>query len=114
MALMYAMSCIPNSVKLSRELKSLRDNFINVAEAGPSGIKSKAAGFGERDIKMLDYDGKLEQIIDQRDKYLKQNNGVAMGGWIAFKRVGEQGYRAITSKIVVCYNPFRKIKKYGE
>jgi len=95
---LYAGTCLYKTKSLNRELEPLAKEFETIAMQGP------------KDTSNFSYDGKLTEIINERDAFVKScGKGCYPGKWIV-KPSGRE-LVAYTADASVT-NPFIKIPKY--
>lgn len=107
----YVLACVPNSIKVSKELKTLSEEFINTAKYSDS--KRVNAEFYDPKLetaRLIDYNGKLDKIIEKRNDYLRSNHASLFDSWRASCDNNGKYARAPTNAF--CHNPFIKIKPY--
>lgn len=102
--LAYAAGCTIKTTQLNRELSPLMNKFESIAKSGDYELNT---GKGK-----LDYRGKLTEIINERDAYLKTcgKSCSLRGKWTV--SIPEKGKPLITVNEASCYNPFANIPKY--
>ncbi len=103
---LFVLVCLPNSVKLYKKLDPIRQVFVKEALSGGYSIKVIDTSDGVH--RLLDYGGRLDRILDDRDKVLRENCGILLGGWRAVMGT----YSVLDAQVrspVFCYNPFHKI-----
>lgn len=98
----YFVSCVKNSIELNKILDPLKIEFICEAERGPESITEC-----DPEYRCLDYGGRLDNILIRRDKILKENYGITLGGW--WVHMGGWGFTETIVSWAFCYNPFQKI-----
>ncbi|MEM3405378.1 MAG: hypothetical protein QW117_00155 [Candidatus Pacearchaeota archaeon] len=99
---LYIGGCIYKTKQLNYQLKPLIEKFEKIAKEGPS----------KTDIGEISYDGKLKEIIMERDEYIKSLGWGCHGGkWIVVPY--DKGY-AFKMENASVINPFIKIKSLDE
>lgn len=95
----YVIACVPNSVKVTQELREsgLPEKFEQVALTTPYKVE---------DYKM-DYDGALDAVLAERKEFLDKHDAVNISQWSTTRRTINN--RVSTTVSAFCYNPFRKI-----
>lgn len=102
LAIVYLQACMSPSRELNELLQPLRDEFAHEAVLPPMSIVNRGSH------KELDYDGRLQAIIDARDSVLAENYGVSIGSWRAY---GTPPRIRVKTPTAFCYNPFHRVEK---
>lgn len=105
--ILYFVVCLPNSVRLYKKLDPLREEFIVTALSGYDSLWVVHTSEGPRVL--LDYGGRLDGILEKRDRVLKENCGILIGSWMAMMGTYSEVV-ALVNAPVFCFNPFHKVE----
>ncbi len=105
--LLYALTCIPNSIDLNKKLAPLKEKFIEHALTKDFKVIPK------RGYNSISYGGKLEEIIIKRNRILNRDYGFTLP-WLVSGDYSTGPFTPSVNPIsklpVLCYNPFHTIE----
>jgi len=100
-AAVYIGACVVHSYTVSSNLELLRGEFKRTTNESASILETRV-----RDSRVvLDYDGKLDDVIKKRNDYLKAEGCMMLSGrWYVTKNASAQ--KVTIDDRIVCYKPF--------
>jgi hypothetical protein len=110
----YLIALINGSVNLNNQLKPLEDRFNEVINHE---VPMEERVWDEEycgNITKLDYDGKLTEIVKERDEFIKYNGAFNELNWQVKQPFKDSPKHLSKSGYLIKWNPFSKIKSYEE
>ncbi|MEM4702916.1 MAG: hypothetical protein QXP53_00290 [Candidatus Pacearchaeota archaeon] len=99
---------IDTNIKLNKAIAPLREEFKKTALTAPYQVKTITSGLDERTI--LDYGGKLDEILKKRDEILKNRYAIPVG-WNVFGEYNNKILKICPGPcLVLSLNPFCNTK----
>lgn len=94
---------------VSNKLENMRTDFRKVAQDVPSGLETKLRGGVT--YRALDYNGMLDEKVQQRNRYLHDRGCfILKGSWYVEKKVDDvqagDKLKVTVDDTILCYKPF--------
>jgi hypothetical protein len=100
-AVAYMLGAGHATIEANRAINPLKQEFIQIVKSTPHNIEITETLDG--DAKSLNYDGKLDQIVNKRKEYFKGKGCIST--WNSYD--GEP-----STPLTICVNPFARFPKY--
>ena len=111
--IVFVVASIPGTIKLANKIKVLENKFCQQA-VNPDIIRMEKSN----ESIILEYNGRLDKIIQKRNRTIKENGGIFWGAWTASgrKKISKKGNNFYVEPEIatVVFKPFTFSQKKNE